>query len=192
MAEHAAVRLTPAEARLACLVGVERRLASFRLRDRPGIRPEMVWLMDMEGAGAELAVAKVTGWYWDGAVGTFHDRADVRAVHVRHTIHPAGHLLIRPGLDVAGIYVLVTGMMPDYAVQGWARWPGCEVIEARPDPARAPALMVQPGTLREVAELVELAALAEVGERLARAGLANSSAVKGSPDGPPPPPPTEP
>lgn len=149
------VILSEIEARIVAEVGTERRISSLLAggRDRPGIDPAAVWGIDVEGAGAELAFAKVMGWYWDGAVGTFHHRADVRHVHVRSS--PAHHhrLIIRPNLDVPGIYVLVTGMVPRYRVHGWARWPGCPTTEQTPDPRRGPCLLVEQIDLRPLSAL---------------------------------------
>jgi hypothetical protein len=150
------VTLTPAEARMACLIGTERRLVALRggLQSSTGVRPETAWQIDIEGAGAELAFAKALGWYWDGQLGgTGHHRPDVGQVHVRQTTRTTGHLLIRPRFDVPGVYALVTGSLPRYQVRGWARWPGCPAREATPDPDRPPVLMIAQADLRDLAEL---------------------------------------
>ena len=156
------VRLSSSEQRMACLVGTERRLTALEAggRDRHAVRAEQVWHIDIEGAGAELAFAKAMGWFWDGSVGTFHHRADVREVHVRQTSWSSGHLLIRPSVDVPGVYALVVGSLPRYWVKGWARWPGCPAVEATPDPSRPPALMIRQADLRDLAELERQAAAA--------------------------------
>lgn len=148
------VVLTVAEARMAALVGVERRLSALLNggRDRPGVKPTSVWTIDIEGAAAELAFAKRMGWYWDGSVGVFHDQADVRHVHVRRQREHHWDMCIRPA-DGPGVYALVTGVFPRYRVHGWAKWPGCPSYEARFDPGREPARYVRQADLRDLAEL---------------------------------------
>jgi hypothetical protein len=148
------ITLTPSEARMAILVGTERRLTALMNggRDRPGIKPAQVWGIDIEGACAEMAFAKRMGWYWDGSVGVFHDEADVRHVNVRSTREHHHDLTIRPA-DRDGIYVLVTGTFPRYWVHGWCTWPGAPSHEARPDPERAPCEQVRQADLRDLAEL---------------------------------------
>jgi hypothetical protein len=152
--------LRPAEARIAALVGAERMIGSLLNgnRPRPGIKPEIAWGINIEGAGAEMAFAKAMGWYWDGSVGVFHDQADVRHVHVRSTPWPQGKLIIRPERDVPGVYALVTGTFPRYAVRGWARWPGCPASEAAPDPGQPPALFVRQADLQPLGLLPREAA----------------------------------
>jgi hypothetical protein len=148
------VILTEVEARIAALVGCERRHDALirGLKGSPGIREGVVWTIDIEGAAAELAFAKCLGWYWDGAVGVFHRQADVRHVHVRCQREHHWDLCIRPH-DVPGVYALVTGRFPRYQVHGWAKWPGSPSYEASPNPARPPARYIRQADLRPLAEL---------------------------------------
>ena len=149
--------LSLVEARVAALVAVERMVDSLRRgsRNRPGIRPDAIWQIQLEGAGGELAFAKRLGWYWDGAVGVFHQpgRGDVRHVHVRRRREHHWDLTIRPDIDVPGVYALVTGCFPRYRVHGWAEWPGCATYEAAYNPDRKPALFVAQADLRDLADL---------------------------------------
>ena len=146
--------LSEVEARIAALVGCERRHDALLrgLHDRPGVREGAVWTIDIEGAAAELAFAKRMGWYWDGAVGVFHTQADVRHVHVRRRREHHWDLCIRSP-DVPGVYALVTGMFPRYLIHGWAKWPGSPSYEAAYNPDRAPAQFIRQADLRPLAEL---------------------------------------
>jgi hypothetical protein len=152
------VRLTLSEARVAALVGIERQIDSLRWqrRNRPGVRPSSAWTIHVEGAGAELAFAKLMGWYWDASVGTFHGQADVGQVQVRRQREHHWDMGLRPH-DVPGVYVLVTGCLPYYRVHGWAKWPGSPSYEAAYDPGRPAARYVRQADLRPLAELEGLA-----------------------------------
>jgi hypothetical protein len=150
------VVLTTMEARIAALVGAERRITALANggKDRPGIKPESVWTIDIEGAGAELAFAKLMGWYWDGSVGVFHDQADVRHVNVRRQVLHNWDMAVRPH-DREGVYVLVTGCLPRYRVHGWAAWPDAwpRSYEAAYDRGKAPARYIRQADLRPLADL---------------------------------------
>jgi hypothetical protein len=149
------VVLSPIEVRLAATVGIERQICAMREGhpDRPGVNPAMVWMLHIEGAAGELAFAKRMGWYWDGAVGVFHGRADVRHVHVRRRREHDWDLVVRP-YDVPGIYALVTGTLPRYRVHGWARVPGAPTYEAQYNRDRAPAQFVRQADLQPLADLL--------------------------------------
>ena len=77
------------------------------------------WQSHIEGAIAELVVAKATQMYWPGATWSFKAHHDVGPYEVRYTKHERGHLLLYPQDDEASPYVLVTGSYPDFCIQGW-------------------------------------------------------------------------
>lgn len=152
MPDPVMITLTASEARMAALIGVERQLAALSNgnRDRPGVKPAVRWGNHIEGAAAELAFAKVMGWYWDGSVNVFHTRTDVRNVEVRGRPRHDYDLPIRPH-DKRGVYVLVTGQLPGpYRVHGWAVWPGAPTYEAAYDEDRAPAQYVRQADLQDL------------------------------------------
>jgi hypothetical protein len=152
------VTLTWTECRHAVLVGAERRLrskADGRRDTAWADAPEHGWQMDIEGAGAELALAKALGWHWSGSVDVFHSEADVRQLHVRQSSGPDRCLLLRPH-DKPGVYVLVTGRMPTYQVIGWAAWPECQQdgeLTTLGHPDRPPCCAVPQVALRPITDL---------------------------------------
>jgi hypothetical protein len=100
-------------------VGKLRMLASIRRgsahrygMDRQG------WTEHIEGACAELAVAKTLGVYWDGSVDTFKGRPDLPGVEVRWRSRPEWDLIVRPDDDPDAWFVLVVGSCPTYTVVG--------------------------------------------------------------------------
>lgn len=84
-------------------------------------------LGDALGAAAELAVSKLTGLPWDDRVGVQpKGTPDVGPLHVRHTRHDGGHLLLTYADPDPDPFVLVTGMLekgkpPTLVVRGYIR-----------------------------------------------------------------------
>lgn len=78
------------------------------------------WDRDIEGAAAEMALAKALGRYYEPTNMTFKGH-DGCGVQVRSTRHPAGHLIIRDNDSPDEDYFLVTGERGDYVVRGWIR-----------------------------------------------------------------------
>lgn len=105
------------EVALAARVGVDRRLNSHGLEDAHGYNGQAPWEQDIQGAAAELAVAKATGRYWDGSFDTFK-RGDVDHWQVRSTKRPDGCLIVRPSDPTDAFYWLVVGEIPNFNVVG--------------------------------------------------------------------------
>lgn len=76
------------------------------------------WNEDIEGACAELAVAKALGTYWEGGIDTFK-AGDVGGLQVRWTPSHSNSLIVRPQDPDEDRFVLVTGVCPRYVVHGW-------------------------------------------------------------------------
>lgn len=121
----------------------------------------LVWDRHIEGAGAELAVAKALGRYWTGAAVTMPDwlagaeaEADVGGLQVRHTQRDDGCLIVNLDDEPAATFVLVTGRMPTYVLRGW--------LEGALAPARgtlrgrAPGAYFVPQSELEALESLEL------------------------------------
>jgi hypothetical protein len=75
------------------------------------------WGVSIEGAAAEMAVAKSLNIYWAPSINTYK-APDVGPYQVRWTEHYTGHLTIR-GDDKLARYILVVGKMPHFRVVGW-------------------------------------------------------------------------
>ena len=113
------VILNENEIYVASLVGLRRRVASMNYSKKGNyVRRDAWWDMDIEGANAELAVAKHFGIYWDFSVGTFK-APDVGSFQVRHTHYGNGRLVVRPADSDTERYYLVTGAAPIFTIHGW-------------------------------------------------------------------------
>jgi hypothetical protein len=82
------------------------------------------WDIHIEGAGAEMALAKYLGIYWVPAQMTPQGHAgdaaaDVGPFEVRQTARANGSLILHKTDFADRAYVLVTGTMPTYNLQGW-------------------------------------------------------------------------
>jgi len=106
---------------LGVLVGGHRRVSSrargLTAKDTGALD---TWTMEIEGACAEIAVAKLTGTYW-WAYQSGRDKApDSGSYHVRHTCRDDGCLILHHD-DPDAMFVLVTGRAPDFEVRGAIR-----------------------------------------------------------------------
>tara|TARA_Y100000004_G_C8893650_1_gene403154 strand:- start:497 stop:967 length:471 start_codon:yes stop_codon:yes gene_type:complete len=100
-------------------VGASRRIAVLKRggRDRHGANPENIaWKADIEGACAELAVAKALGIEWPASVDQGSDPDLWPDIEVRRT-NPS--LIVRPNDYQDRKYVWVSGWAPKYEVVGW-------------------------------------------------------------------------
>lgn len=118
------VELTDHEMRLAAHAGVERQLEALRLgrQDNHGFEGDG-WGVHIEGACAEVAVAKATGRYWDAVVRRPEDLAgDVgRGLQVRSTRRSNGSLIIHHSDPDDAAFVLVVAKPPVFNLVGWIR-----------------------------------------------------------------------
>lgn len=116
------VRLSPGECRAAAYVGINRRLDSMR-NQRPEVHGAAAggdyWTIDVEAAGAELAVAKALGVHWTGLDGPDKDVGDVAGAQVRHSRRQDASLILHERDADDDRFVLVTGALPDMTVRGW-------------------------------------------------------------------------
>ena len=152
------VNLTTYELQLASFVGWRRQLHAViqDKKDAHGIDPAMGWGVHVNGACGELAVAKLTGRYWDGSVDTYKAGGDMGAqVNIRTRSLHHYELIVRPGDTYSGYWILVTGVAPRFIVRGYVF--GQEIIHVgRVDDfgnGRPPAYVVSHDKLRDMADL---------------------------------------
>lgn len=109
------VNLTPAEMMQAIVVGAMRRLKDLkRCRDRYGTLGNP-WDADIEGAMAEMAVAKVVGAFWSiGEIG----HPDAGKLQVRSTRRDDGRLILHREDPDKDVFVLVCGGDGHYRLAG--------------------------------------------------------------------------
>lgn len=153
------VVLTEDERERATFVGSMRRQAAVKRgrRWKAGEPEAPKLLLDIEGAMAELAVAKHYGVTWTGALGNTR-MADVGDVDVRLSRYPQGDLLLYPDEPARfplRAFLLVTGEHGRYTLRGWClgreawAWGRMRVIS----PRRPAALAVPQSRLWPPAEL---------------------------------------
>ena len=76
------------------------------------------WDIEINGALAEAAFAKIIGAYWNPA-SNLDGKPDVGIYQVRGTVYLNGYLIVRPGNSSKDIFVLVTGKGPIFRYVGW-------------------------------------------------------------------------
>jgi len=106
----------------------EERYANNReanIKDRK-IGPQTTKETDLDGIGAEFAVAKVLNIYPDLSIKPRKGGVELVArnharIDVKQTRHKKGHLLavITKKKGETDVFILVTGQMPEYRIKGW-------------------------------------------------------------------------
>ena len=113
------ISLNKNEIYTAAMVGVKRRIDSYSFdKTNKFINPDVWWDMDIEGACAEMAVAKALKIYWDYSVNTF-SAPDVGLFQIRHTKIPHGKLIVRPQDSDSETFILIVGSSPDFDIKGY-------------------------------------------------------------------------
>jgi len=115
------VVLEPHEYQTAASVGARRVTTSiFRgNKNKHGFSNGHGWEIHIEGACAEMAVAKHFDIYWDGSNGTYKLPDLSGLMQIRWTAYKSGKLIVRPEDDDYHRFVLVTGRCPNYVIHGY-------------------------------------------------------------------------
>ena len=112
------ITLEPYEIIMGAMVGVRRRVSSIAKKLDRGSTQGDPWGIDIEGALAEVAVAKALGIYFSGSVDTYKS-PDLAGIQVRWTPLDQGRLIVRDQDNDNENYILVTGTCPNYKISGW-------------------------------------------------------------------------
>ena len=115
------ITLTWLEVMRGAMVGVQRQVACLRRGEKGWERcdHDLDWQNNIEGAIAELAVAKFMGRYWPGTVDRFKDPDLTNDIQVRQAPKPSDSLIVRPRDNIKHRFVLAIGIAPTYNVIGW-------------------------------------------------------------------------
>lgn len=152
--ERAKVTLSKQEWRFAANVGMQRHIQA---RERNIRQAENGYSTHVQGACAEMAVAKWLNVYWVGAPvdDPWENRGDVQpGLEVRSTTNTGGRLLIFEKDPDEHAFVLAIGEPPDFELAGWAY--AHEVrrqVDLRPIKEDVLAWALPQDKLRPVAEL---------------------------------------
>lgn len=111
------VRLEDYEIEVAVMVGSSRNRSAIgkSSRDVYPCDPVLSWGQHVEAAGAEMAVAKYLGLYWDGSVDTYRSGSGdlpYTQIDVKHS--KDGKWKVKE--KDSGELILVRGTMPDYVI----------------------------------------------------------------------------
>jgi hypothetical protein len=120
--EPVSVVISSDEVAQACTTGCIRNWTANSARDHKSSRdPANSWGINIEGAAAEIAVARTLGQYWTGAIfDGDQNRADVGSkIGVRWTNYKDGHLILKESDSIEIDYVLVTGAIPNFQIRGY-------------------------------------------------------------------------
>lgn len=115
------VTLNHSEMLIGSYVGARRRTESMLKGFKEKLNKvaaDMGWNRDIEGAFAEMAVAKHLNIYYNFSVNTFK-APDVGPFQVRHTEIMGGRLILRPDDSDQQAFYLVVGTSPTMYVVGW-------------------------------------------------------------------------
>lgn len=114
------VKLTSSELMVAAMTGAMRRVKALNKNYNAGIYHAAgnEWSTDIDGAAAEMAVAKHLETYWSCHLNTFK-AADVLSYQVRSTHYKTGKLIVRPHDNPEEKYILVICSGFDFDIKGW-------------------------------------------------------------------------
>ncbi len=112
---------------MAAQAGTRRRIEALRLGRKPVYGDTKIhaeWGVDIEGAAAEMAVAKAYNLFWTPVVQRPEELpGDVgrgmHALQVRSTPREHGRLILHERDKDDAIFVLVTGRIPAFTIRGW-------------------------------------------------------------------------
>ena len=156
MAEPVKVSLTWQEQLFAAQAGCMRRISAIaRRRTEPYLTPKgELWGIDIESSGAEAAVAKGLGMYWQAVlVNPEEANGDVSGIEVRSTPRKNGRLIIHDRDKNDSAFVLVRGVFPDYELVGWIFGKDAKNSEFLFSGDGRPAYFVPETSLRCISEL---------------------------------------
>jgi hypothetical protein len=114
------VSLEPYEAAVAVHVGAARNKSAVGRGSKDVYKsdPVSAWGMHVEAAGAEMAVAKYLGLYWDGSVDTYRSGSGdlpYTLIDVKHSQDGKWKVKDRD----TGELILVRGVMPNYCIEAY-------------------------------------------------------------------------
>ncbi len=135
-------------------VGIMRRITALK-NDKPTrFDPRDPWGVDIEGACAELAVAKMLGRYWHAIVANPNGLpGDAGEYQVRSTAHTNGQLVVYEHDPDEAMFVLVTGRAPLLTIRGWLRGSLAKREKWWREQAKVPAYFVPQDELRSMEDL---------------------------------------
>jgi hypothetical protein len=113
------ITLNPDEIQYGANVGIMRSMDSIRGGfNKPSFYQKRDWNVDIEGALAEMAMAKMLNVYWDGHIKSFKNADIDGQFQIKSTNHRNGSLVFRPADKEVYTYILVITDCPHYTIVG--------------------------------------------------------------------------
>lgn len=140
-------------------VGIQRNVLSIKQKQEhwpPLTVSSYQWMNHVEGAIAELVVARWLGVEWAATVNTFRKGFDVSNYQVRWSSKGvgAGELVVRPRDKDAQLFISVRGTAPDYELLGWMRGADAKQEKWKSNPQnRGEAWFVHQDLLKDLGDL---------------------------------------
>lgn len=149
------IRLSSSELITAATIGALRQITNLRdgRTAAYGSVEESPWQIHIEGACAEMAVAKAMNRFWSGALGAL-DADDVGPLQVRSTARRDGSLILHAEDRDDRAFVLVTGQAPTYVLRGWIHAAHGKRKEFYRSDVRHPAYFVPQNALKPMEQLI--------------------------------------
>jgi hypothetical protein len=144
-----------------------RRVNAVRnARQEPyGVRPSASWDHDINGAIAEVALAKHQNIFWAGTVGRI-DLPDVGPLQVRSKVEPDHRLVVLPTDHNDRVFVSVFVGLPKCGLCGWMLGGDAKRTEwLQPDPNKPDRYFVPNERLEPIDTLQATARASELWER---------------------------
>lgn len=162
------ITLTEHEVIMGSQVGLNRRIRSEfgGLKNNHGYTGKNQWDIDIEGAIAEMIVAKTLGLYWDGSIDVFK-RGDINDevswIEVRWIDSREKRLIVRPDDPDDRVFILVMGHCPKYRIVGYISGAQAKEVGSLESPNdRPPAYFVTWENLRPFFPTTTLSSLRRV------------------------------
>lgn len=155
MPEPIRIHLTAAELNLAARMGCMRQISNLYKdrQDAYGCPLTVGWQVHIEGCAGELAVAKHLNLFWNGNFENLK-ADDVGHFQVRTADSHGKRLILHDKDPDERPFILVTGMAPNFLIQGWIRAKDGKQSRYWSDPAGGRAAYFVPKEeLRPMSEL---------------------------------------
>jgi hypothetical protein len=106
---------------LGAQVGIMRQVQNLKrgAKSTYGQDGSNLWQLHIEGALAEMAVSKYLDYYWWGRVGNYNASDVSQSIEVRHSANHKHRLILHDRDNDNSPFILVTGGIGQYILQGW-------------------------------------------------------------------------
>jgi hypothetical protein len=145
------VLLSTGELHIAAMIGCHREIQNLAMgrKHTYGATQDLVWGRHIEGAAGEMAFAKWSNKFWSGNLGDLK-ASDVGNAEIRTRSNHNWQLFLHKEDPDDRVFILVTGLAPEFRLRGWIWGREGKRPEYWSDPTRKnrPAYFVPNAVLR--------------------------------------------